>query len=499
MSYKIIELLKTFTKPEIKSFERFLISPYFNESQKILKLYRLLIKHYPHFDSELLNEENLSMEINPNLKFKKSTFKSLLFDLSSLAEKYLIIEKLNEKSFYAGDFLREQFLKRNLPKYLKQNIEKSELYFSEYKNPLPVYFLELFFLYNDKRNYNTVFVPRSGKNYNTQSISILNDRARALSMFFMNQLKMQYDDLISINFSFEINPENNFVMQLFQIIDFEKIMEFMISSTDNKTHSVQAKINLSFFRLFKEFSNEDHYLRSKSLLIKYAQILGSDEVNSFFIKLITYCRMKSFEKNNTIDFDQEQFGIYKFILHKGYYQKSTINYLPAELFRMVVQHGLKLKKFVWTLNFIKNYYRKLNPEWMMNMYYFGLAEYYFRRKKFDDALRSFQKIQMSHFLLKVDLKSLMLMTFFELGLFENALSVIDTFRHFLSKNEILSDHLKKRYKAFLIAVQKMITFKTSLKPASKYIIKKSIVPHISYKEWLMEKYDELDENVKRSA
>ena len=499
MNYKIIEILKTFSKQEIKSFERFLDSRYFNESEKIRKLYRLLVNHYPLFDSGRLNEENLSRELNPNLNFNKLTFKSLLSELSSLAERFLIIEKLNEKSFYAGDFLREQFLKRNLPKYLKQNIERSELYFNDNKNRTTVYFLELFYLFNDKRNYLTVFVPRSGKNHNSQSISILNERARALCMFFLKQLKLQFDDLISINFSFDIKPENNFVMQLFKIIDYEKLMEFMMTSSSNKIHSMQAEINLSFYRLFNEFSNEDHYVRSKSLLIRNANLLGADEVSSFFIRLITYCRMKGTDSKTSLDFDKELFGIYKFILFKEYYKKSANNYLPVELFRMIVQQGLRMKKYIWTLNFIKNYYKKLNPEWKMNMYYYSLAEYYFRRKKFDDALRSFQKIELSHFLLKVDLKSLMLMTYFELGLFENALSVIDTFKHFLSNNEILSDSLKKRYKAFLLAVQKLITYRTSAKPAGKYIIKKSIVHDISYKEWLNEKYNELDEDVKRSA
>jgi hypothetical protein len=88
VTYKIIEILKTFSKQEIKSFERFLDSRYFNESEKIRKLYRLLVNHYPLFVSVRLNEENLSRELNPNLNFNKSTFKSLLSDLSTLSERF---------------------------------------------------------------------------------------------------------------------------------------------------------------------------------------------------------------------------------------------------------------------------------------------------------------------------------------------------------------------------------------------------------------------------
>src|SRR5262245_59066645 len=106
MKYKIFEILKTFSKKDVKSFEQFLNSPFFNDSEKIKRLYKILIKYYPEFDSKHLTEENLNSELNPGLAFNKSTFKSLLFEIANLAEKYFMIINFLNRKIRANDFLR---------------------------------------------------------------------------------------------------------------------------------------------------------------------------------------------------------------------------------------------------------------------------------------------------------------------------------------------------------------------------------------------------------
>ncbi len=498
MKYKIIEILKTFSKQEIRNFDLFLQSPYFNESVKIKNLYNILIKYHPNFDSKNLSEENLYRELNPRLTFNKSTFKSLFFEMSSLAEKFLIIEDTMGNRIACDEGLRNQFMLRKLPKYLKQNIENAEKYLME-TTDYADYFLHLSFLSTAKSNHLTTFVPKSNKNFNSQNISFLTESIKTLSIYFLKQLRVHFDELVSRNYGFNISWENNFVGKLFKFINYEKLMEFIISNSGNSSYSAMLELNLSFYRLFADFSNENNYIRSKNMLLKNASLLYPGEIHTEFIRLVTYCKMKLTENNTSINFENELFSIYKYILLKEYYKSAFNVYLPIELFRITLKQGLQLKKYKWTLNFIKEHYKKLNPEWMMNMYYYSMAEYYFHRKKYDQALRNFQKVQLTHFMLKVDIKSLMLMTYYELGLFENALSLIDTYKHFLKNNDLLSDSLIKKLKAFIMTVQKMITYRLSHKPMTKYLIKKNLVNEISNRDWVIEKCDELDEGLKRTA
>ncbi|MBK7255286.1 MAG: hypothetical protein IPI04_15600 [Ignavibacteria bacterium] len=46
---KLIQNLKTFTKDEIKLFERFVASPYFNNGRNYLPFLKELRNHYPDF------------------------------------------------------------------------------------------------------------------------------------------------------------------------------------------------------------------------------------------------------------------------------------------------------------------------------------------------------------------------------------------------------------------------------------------------------------------
>ncbi|MDQ3022559.1 MAG: hypothetical protein M3R36_18635 [Bacteroidota bacterium] len=163
MKYKIIDILKTFTPKDVKSFNQFLHSPYFNESQKIRNLYKILLRYYPGFNSKFLTEENLSKELNPDLAFNKSTFKSLLFEIANLAEDYLKILNFKNRGIESQDFLRDELFKRRLYKHFLHNIEKSEKLLNADKNFNTKYFLNMFQLCTDKHNYLRANIPKTSK------------------------------------------------------------------------------------------------------------------------------------------------------------------------------------------------------------------------------------------------------------------------------------------------------------------------------------------------
>ncbi|MEO8209729.1 MAG: hypothetical protein ABI840_04145 [bacterium] len=499
MKYKIIEILKTFTPKDVKSFNQFLHSPFFNESQKIKNLYKILLRFYPEFNSKFLTEENLSKGLNPNLAFNKSTFKSLLFEMAILAEDYFKILNFKGREIETEDFLRDEFFRRRLYKYFLHNIEKSEKLLNAEKNFNSNYFLNMFQLCTDKHNYLIANTPKASKNFFSQNVSLLNDRSHYLSVMFAKESWVNYDSLMTLKTNFNVDEEKNFVIKLFKIINFEELMLLLISNSTNKNFSITFELNLSLYRLFAGYKNEENYFNYKKLILKNTHALGTDDINFHFGRLITYCMMKKSEKNTSIDFNNELFSVYKYLLLKEYYKMSLNTFLPVELFRIILKHGLEMKKYKWTLEFIKKYYGKLHPDRKMNMYYYSLAEYYFHTKRFELSMKNFQKVQLNHFMLKVDIKNLMLMTYYELGLYENALPLIDTYKHFLSNNETLTDIFKKKMKNFILVVHKMILYKTSSNPMTKYLIKKNLVHDIPYKAWLDEKFLELDDGYMKSA
>ncbi len=102
---------------------------------------------------------------------------------------------------------------------------------------------------------------------------------------------------------------------------------------------------------------------------------------------------------------------------------------------------------------------------------------------YEDAKKSFHKVDLNHFLFKVDLKNLMMMTYYQLNEFESALSLIETYKQFLSNDKILSSSRKKQYKEFINIVHKMILYKTSVKSINKYSIEKKL-DDMPFKDWI---------------
>ncbi|MEO8666186.1 MAG: hypothetical protein ABI462_11895 [Ignavibacteria bacterium] len=499
MNYKIIEILKTFSPKETKRFDQFLHSPFYNESDKIRKLYKILLKFYPEFESRSLNEEKVSHNLNPALQYNKSTFKSLMSELANLADEFLLAVNMQGRNVEPEDYIRNEYFKRKLNKYVFQNIEETEKKLGETSNYNSTYFLNKYRLLNDKYNYFAINIPRSSSKFFSRIVSLLSERSKCISFFFARELLIEHNTLMTLNWTYNLNEKDNFIPKLFGKINFENLVEFLIKETNDRAGAIVFELHLLLYRVISDFENELNYVNYKRLLLKNIHLLSGEDVQFHFGRIIQYCKMNKTSKQNGLDFDFELFNTYKYMLLKGYYKTTVSDYMPVELFRIILNLGLDLKKYKWVLNFIKKYYKELHPDRKMNMYHYSLAVYYFHRKKFDETLRNLNKLELNHFILKVDLKNLLLMTYYELALFENALSLIDTYKHFLSNNEILTDAVKKRNKNFILVIQKMIMYKTSRKPMTKYVIKKNLTNDIPFKEWINEKFLQLDEVFNKSA
>lgn len=61
----LVQLLKSFTAYEMNSFGKFLSSPFFNKSEKIVSYFGILEKGHPQFISEAMNKEKYSKRFSP--------------------------------------------------------------------------------------------------------------------------------------------------------------------------------------------------------------------------------------------------------------------------------------------------------------------------------------------------------------------------------------------------------------------------------------------------
>ena len=119
---KLFVLLKTLSAWEIKSFEKFVASPFFNPNEKVSRLLSVVLKEYPAYDEKNLSFEKLFAQLFKKEKYNHQKVRYVLTDLTLLMEKFLAYKTLEEKTFYQKKFLLHQLKEKNLDKYFQQHL-----------------------------------------------------------------------------------------------------------------------------------------------------------------------------------------------------------------------------------------------------------------------------------------------------------------------------------------------------------------------------------------
>ena len=169
--------------------------------------------------------------------------------------------------------------------------------------------------------------------------------------------------------------------------------------------------------------------------------------------------------------------------------------MQANLFRNIFYTAVVLKKYEWAEAFLNDYHSYLLPEQREDMFNYTKAVLNFERKRFAEALEQIFRVNYNFFVLKYEAKTLTMKILYELKLFEQALSLIDSFSHFLSKNKKVSELYKRQFMNFLKYCRALIKKSQKKEQFTKVDIaelKKKISDEkdIINKSWLLEKAEE---------
>jgi hypothetical protein len=195
-----------------------------------------------------------------------------------------------------------------------------------------------------------------------------------------------------------------------------------------------------------------------------------------------------------MDFNQELFDFYNYILKKEYFKDFKSEYLSYKLFRDILLLALRLKKYDWVQNFVRSYNIKLHPNCRKNMLNYGFAFYYHAKGDFTNSLNYLNKINFDYFIYKYDVRKLKLKIFYELNYLEECLYLIHSSREFLRKDVLLPQERKNSIKLFFYYTEKLIFYKMEKPGYDIGFIKEKILleKNISNKDWLLEKIKEAE-------
>ncbi len=473
---KLIQLLKTLTQAEFKKFKDFVNSPFYNKNKNVIALFDYLKKNYPDFSGNNVKDEDVFRKLFPDEKYDYFKLKNIISDLLALGKDFLATDYFINKTDVKEKFLLEEFRDRNLDSMFEQlhKTALKKLNSSAVRDEF--YYLKNFELSEELKTFYSPKKPNSHFN------------------LFQDQLDHFLDySLIKIlriyNTMLHENKQNNYN---FDLKMFDEVFSYLKKNADNSNPTVMLYFNI--INLEKGNDKKYFFILKDLFGKKYEEI-------SFYDKYMYYLHMSGFcaDRFNIkckTDFMREHFLLAKDNLEKGTINLGKILYMD---FMNYVKIAARVDEYDWAEEYIDRFKNSISEEHRQGClnYCYGYINY--RKGNLEKSLDLLSQVNFSNFIIKIQVKNLLLMITYELGYYEQAVSLIDTFRHYLMREKNLLPDYRESFTDYLRITGDMIKLNSDINKSEYDYFKKKIIndtEKIRYNQfgiklWLKEKIKEL--------
>jgi hypothetical protein len=476
---RLIDVLKTFTKDEKKSFGDFINSPYFNNEKVLIKLGGYLLNYHPDYSSAELENEKVFSVLYPGKKYSAPLMRNITSDMLSLAEKFLAMQRFEESILPERNFLLQELLERNLNGLFKKNLKKINSLLEKDRPKDENYYYTKYLIEDKKRRWMQL---QPGKTlYGDDNIQVIADDL--LVYFLVDYLK---------TISIMVNQKKHIYDHNFRFEFWEEIDSYLAGNPEILTRVPYAGLFYKAIKLFLT-EREEYFLELRKLINKYYNILNDIDRKNMYVVLVNYCTEKINE--GELKYVREKHELYMEILERGahYESKPTISHV---FFKGVVRNALELNEFEWTQRFISEYKNKLDKTNSESCYNYCLAHLFYKKKDYDMALRMLSKVSLHDVSFKLEVNTLMIMIYYDTDSEESLYSLFDSFAHILTKNRLISNRFKTLYINFINYSRELFKLKINNTAPGRFDIstlKKRINDdqYVSAKTWLISKVNTL--------
>lgn len=435
---RLIKFLRTLNVNEIRQFRDFINSPTFNKNKNITELFEIHYKHYPEFDSEDLREELLFAKIFRDEKYQYFKIKNLLSDLFALGKEFLSFTVYRKDNHAKENYLLSELRKRNLDnaflqtyKFADKSLEKTKVRDESYfRHKLDLTF-EIMSFYSPK-------MPNVNFHYFQERLDLFVNYAA----IFMLKL---YDIMLHEN-----NQNNyNFDMKM-----FDNVMEYLGKTSEMNNPTLEVYY---YIILLEKTKDEKYFYKLKELKNKYRDELNYFDNYMLYLHLDGYCAT-AYNVDCRTDLLNEQFVLAK---ENSAIASSEYGKILYPDFLNEIKKAARVNEFDWAEEYIEKYSFKLTEE-KENTLNFCHGFIAYKKGELDKALNYFSKANFSNFILKIQVKILLLQLYTDKQYYEQADLMIDTFRHYLSRDKSILESIKVSVSEFLKLTGDLIKLRTDV-------------------------------------
>lgn len=434
---KVLQLLKNLSITEKRRVKEAVGSPFFNKNEKLLLVWDALTSCKDD------NPTEIKAHIHKAL-FKKEAYddlviRHLLSKLQKLLEEVIGVIKLQETNKHISlaytQWLNDQSL-QSLHEQQMDSIDRNT------PTSLNDYYWQYQWLQEREQFANKHQVRHS--NAVLQEVSIAFD-----NYFIVHKLKMACA-AYSLQTMYKQEFSIGFVKEIMN--DFE---------AREPTEPLMLFYYLSLQTL-RSNNAENYFYRLKLALLLPSLPIDKKERMDLFILAQNHCILKVNGGNEA--YFEELFDLYQAMLEQELIQHDAVQFPPA--FKNIVSLALRLKAFDWVEKFIKTHTDYLEPEYRDDYLNYNLARLHFEQKNYQSAQDHLLLVQYQDFFIGLNARMLLLKTYYELDLYDLALSQMDSFKQYLNRKGVMAYH-KENYHNNLKYFKRLLNLNTYDKARKK--------------------------------
>ncbi|MEZ4883834.1 MAG: hypothetical protein R3E32_03770 [Chitinophagales bacterium] len=482
---KLIDLLKSFSDKEIRQFEDFVASPFFNKNQDLLKLLRHLKKYYPEFTHNQVDKSIIFKKLFGKAVYNDQKMRTRGSQLYRLGIQFL--EQLGmSNSYMSGElFGLEELINRKQDRLISYHFKQIQKKFENPNAKNELYFLHLSTFYEWQKNY--YLEALSGAEFKHFKEKEEQAYSQTLTSYYLLKLLRQYALWLNLNNIYQLDMDLQF---------YEEVIELLMPLLNHEEPIILMTYTLAQMLRTRE---EKHYHTLKKLVTQFEEQLTKNQLEDFYINLENYC-LKEGRRTGDVRFTEELFQLYQFELERKIpIQNGEI---PRTWFSNFATIGTHLKHTDVAEQFIQQYQKYLPETVRTNTANFCMSYIRFYQSRFQEALQYLMWVNYDGFYDKIDYRNMLVCIYYELDETEALYAQIDAYKHFLNNNKhIMAEDRLLIFSNFIRFVSRLLKLKESVGDYKDPHLLEDLknCKQITFGNWLREKANRLQENKKQSA
>lgn len=464
---KLLELLGTFSRRDWNRFQDFVASPYFNRNADLQRLAGWLADSAPAFSD--VSREAAWVAVYPDRPVDQRRLNHLMSWLLSLGEQYLGMQHLSQNTFELEWQTGEALLARGLDKHYHFNMDRlrRQLESSPFRDA--AHFLQWYRLSDlNLRAYTNQVTARHTDDY-------LQEAADHLDFFYLTE-KLKYACAMLNN--------QAIVTSAYQFHFVEEVRRFVA------THPLppEAPGVAIYFRIFQMLTQEHgdaDFQEIRRLLQLHAGRFPHAEMAWLYGYALNYCIRQI--RNVREAYVQEALTLYEEGIATGILLTERGQLSPWH-FKNIVKLALRLRRFEWTEQFIREKSNLLEAGFQADALHYNLADLYFFTGRYNEALEHLIQVEFTDVHYNLGAKEMLAKIYFETEAYDALESLLHAFKTYLQRNRIITEDVRKAYLNFIKLLHIRLRAIGDQLPSLRARIEKTDL--LTAKSWLLEQIPE---------